>query len=98
MRGSRRLVLRVWMRPVGNDRVPLRSEPGSMSVGVLNDEAYDLFRRLHGDVKAHRRAEEELRRFWAADHRWRWASTVVGTGVIVLVLALMAGDVADLAG
>ena len=28
-----------------------------MRVGVLNDEAQDLFRRLHGDVKPHRRAE-----------------------------------------
>ena len=28
-----------------------------MRVGVLNDEAQDLFRRLHGDVETHRRAE-----------------------------------------
>lgn len=39
-----------------------------------------------------------MRRFWAADHRWRWAYTVVGAGVIVLLLILMAGDVADLMG
>jgi hypothetical protein len=28
-----------------------------MRVGVLNDEAHDSFRRLHGDVKSHWRAE-----------------------------------------
>lgn len=39
-----------------------------------------------------------MRRFWAADHKWRWAYTVVGTSVMVLVLVLMAGDVADLTG
>lgn len=39
-----------------------------------------------------------MRRFWAADHRWRWAYTAVGAGVIVLLLVLMAGDVADLLG
>ena len=39
-----------------------------------------------------------MRRFWAAEHRWRWAYTVVGASVIVLVLMLMAADVADLLG
>lgn len=39
-----------------------------------------------------------MRRFWSADHKWRWAYTVVGTSVIVLLLILMAGDVADLMG
>lgn len=39
-----------------------------------------------------------MRRFWAADHRWRWAYTVVGASVIVLLAILMAGDVADLMG
>ena len=39
-----------------------------------------------------------MRRFWAADHRWRWAYTVVGASVIVLLSILMAGDVADLTG
>ena len=39
-----------------------------------------------------------MRRFWAADHRWRWAYTAVGASVIVLLLVLMAGDVADLLG
>lgn len=39
-----------------------------------------------------------MRRFWAADHRWRWAYTAVGTSVIVPLLILMAGDVADPAG
>lgn len=38
-----------------------------------------------------------MRRFWAADHRWRWPYTAVGTSVILLLLVLMAGDVADLA-
>lgn len=37
-----------------------------------------------------------MRRFWAADHRWRWGYTVVGASVIALLLVLMAGDVADL--
>lgn len=37
-----------------------------------------------------------IRRFWLADHRWRWAYTALGVSVIVLVVALMAGDVADL--
>ncbi|MFP5376159.1 MAG: hypothetical protein ACLGIO_05170 [Acidimicrobiia bacterium] len=39
-----------------------------------------------------------MRRFWAADHRWRWAYTGVGAGVIVLLAVLMAGDVAELVG
>ncbi|MGH9151924.1 MAG: hypothetical protein ACRD03_05925 [Acidimicrobiales bacterium] len=39
-----------------------------------------------------------MRRFWAADHRWRWAYSSVGAGVIVLLVVLMAGDVADLVG
>jgi len=39
-----------------------------------------------------------MRRFWAADHRWRWAYTAVGAGVIVLLVVLMAGDVAELVG
>lgn len=39
-----------------------------------------------------------MRRFWAADHKWRWPYTVVSLTVIVLLLILMGGDVADLAG
>jgi hypothetical protein len=37
-----------------------------------------------------------MRRFWAADHRWRWGYTVVGTAMIGLLVVLLAGDVADL--
>ena len=39
-----------------------------------------------------------IRRFWAADHRWRWAFTAIGTGVIVLLSILLAGDLARLVG
>ena len=39
-----------------------------------------------------------IRRFWLADHRWRWAYTALSVGVMVLVAALMVGDVADLVG
>lgn len=39
-----------------------------------------------------------IRRFWLADHRWRWAYTAVGASVMVLVLILMAEDVAGLLG
>ena len=39
-----------------------------------------------------------IRRFWAADHKWRWAYTAVGTGVIVLLGILIATDVVDLLG
>jgi hypothetical protein len=39
-----------------------------------------------------------IRRFWAADHKWRWAYTAVGTSVIVLLVILMAGDIVDLLG
>lgn len=38
-----------------------------------------------------------IRRFWAADHRWRWAYSAVGVGVIVLLAVLAAGDLAALA-
>ncbi len=39
-----------------------------------------------------------MRRFWAADHLWRWPYTVVSMSVIVLLLILMGGDVAGLTG
>ena len=39
-----------------------------------------------------------IRRFWAADHRWRWAYTAVALCVMGLVMALMVEDVADLTG
>lgn len=37
-----------------------------------------------------------MRRFFAADHKWRWAYALIGTAVIALLLVLMAGDIADL--
>lgn len=39
-----------------------------------------------------------IRRFWVTNHRWRWAYTGISVGVIVLLLVLAAGDVADLVG
>jgi hypothetical protein len=39
-----------------------------------------------------------IRRFWAADHRWRWAYTALAVTVIALLLVLMARDVASLVG
>jgi hypothetical protein len=39
-----------------------------------------------------------IRRFWAADHRWRWAYTAIALAVIALLLVLMVEDVADLLG
>jgi hypothetical protein len=39
-----------------------------------------------------------IRRFWAADHRRRWAYTALSLTVIALLLVLMARDVAALAG
>ncbi|MGH9138503.1 MAG: hypothetical protein ACRD0G_15900 [Acidimicrobiales bacterium] len=37
-----------------------------------------------------------IRRFWLADHKWRWGYTAIGLGVIVLLLTLLVGDVAQL--
>jgi hypothetical protein len=39
-----------------------------------------------------------IRRFWAADHRWRWAYTGLALAVIALLLVLMVEDVASLVG
>lgn len=39
-----------------------------------------------------------IRRFWAADHRWRWAYTAVALTVIALLLVLMAEDIVSLLG
>ena len=39
-----------------------------------------------------------IRRFWAADHRWRWAYTAIALTVITLLLVLMVDDVATLFG
>ncbi len=37
-----------------------------------------------------------IRRFWAADHRWRWAYTAIALTVIALLLVLMVEDIVDL--
>jgi hypothetical protein len=39
-----------------------------------------------------------IRRFWAADHRWRWAYTAIALTVITLLLVLMVEDILDLVG
>ena len=39
-----------------------------------------------------------IRRFWAADHRWRWAYTALALTVISLLLVLMAEDLASVFG
>ena len=39
-----------------------------------------------------------IRRFWAADHRWRWAYTAVALSVIVLLAILLVEDLASLIG
>jgi hypothetical protein len=39
-----------------------------------------------------------IRRFWAADHRWRWAYTALALTVISLLLVLMAKDLASVLG
>ena len=38
-----------------------------------------------------------MRRFWAASHRWRWAYTAVGGGILVLLAVQAVRDVAALA-
>jgi hypothetical protein len=37
-----------------------------------------------------------MRRFWAASHRWRWAYTILGGGILVLLAVQAVGDVAAL--
>lgn len=37
-----------------------------------------------------------MRRFWAADHKWRWGYTAIGGGIILLLLVQAVGDVAAL--
>jgi hypothetical protein len=39
-----------------------------------------------------------IRRFWAADHRWRWAYTALALTVIALLLVLMVDDIVTLIG
>jgi len=37
-----------------------------------------------------------MRRFWRANHRWRWAYTVLGGGILVLLTVQAVGDIAAL--
>ncbi len=37
-----------------------------------------------------------IRRFWVNDHRWRWAMTLVYAAVMILVSALLVGDIVHL--
>jgi len=37
-----------------------------------------------------------MRRFWRADHRWRWAYTIIATVIICLLLVLLVRDVSEL--
>jgi hypothetical protein len=37
-----------------------------------------------------------MRRFWAADHRWRWGYTAVGGGILVLLAVQAVGDIVGL--
>jgi len=39
-----------------------------------------------------------IRRFWAADHRWRWGYTALSLTVIALLLVLMVQDLVTLVG
>lgn len=39
-----------------------------------------------------------IRRFWAAQHRWRWVVTAVSTGVIALLLVMAVRDITALLG
>jgi len=38
-----------------------------------------------------------IRRFWVNNHRWRWGMTVLYAAVMVLVSALLVGDIVHLA-
>ena len=38
-----------------------------------------------------------IRRFWVNDHRWRWAMTAIYAAVMILVSALLVGDIVHLA-
>lgn len=37
-----------------------------------------------------------MRRFWAANHRWRWGYTTIGGGILVLLVVQAVGDVGAL--
>jgi hypothetical protein len=38
-----------------------------------------------------------IRRFWVNDHQWRWAMTGIYAAVMILVTALLVGDIVHLA-
>jgi hypothetical protein len=37
-----------------------------------------------------------MRRFWAASHRFRWPYTIIGGGILILLMVAAVGDVASL--
>ncbi len=37
-----------------------------------------------------------MRRFWRANHRWRWGYTVLGGGILVLLVVQAVGDIVAL--
>jgi multisubunit Na+/H+ antiporter MnhB subunit len=39
---------------------------------------------------------KSMRRFWRADHRWRWAYTLLATAIIGLLVVLLVHDVSEL--
>jgi hypothetical protein len=39
-----------------------------------------------------------MRRFWMANHRWRWGYTVVGSGILALLAVAAIVDIATLVG
>lgn len=39
---------------------------------------------------------KSIRRFWRADHRWRWTYTAIGTMVIALLVFLVTSDLVEL--
>ena len=39
-----------------------------------------------------------IRRFFAADHRWRWRYTAIGGSILVLLVVQAVIDIADLVG
>ncbi len=39
---------------------------------------------------------KSIRRFWRADHKWRWGYTAIGTAVIGLLVVLVVSDLFEL--
>ena len=37
-----------------------------------------------------------MRRFWRADHKWRWGYTILGGGILILLAIQAVGDIAAL--